>query len=562
MTTYGLGPTKLYARSERLLHGKGMESAIGRGEAEDWIGLDSEVKWVTYKALHPSGRSTSWTRVGFLAVPQQEIADWERAPSWQEDGTGAGAPSWSLPPTESEIALCLSHADPRLRAAALTLDARGALPDSVMPLVLIRSADTDERVRTLARAVLDHLLADADDTQLRRLAPLAALVGEARRYRDWARRNVLDRIGGLPDEALAHLLTSHRRESRRCALDAAGAYGNLAPARIWALAEQDPDEAVRGLAVATALRLALDSGQQTAVDDARSRFLAHLDDERAYGLRLRTFATAVASDFLRIDDLATLATTHRYRKIRWHACSAVLAHPRGDTVLDRLLTARDTRVRAAAVDRLRLAGRGDELPRYLTDLSGRVRAAACREVRAAGGDPHAHYLALCGDPATVVPTAVLGLAEQGRPEDTALLRPLLRHPHAGVRDRALSALRMLDALPDDALPPFADDPDPGVRGTALSALGRTPCLLRELRDSPREDVRAHVEILLEYNQTYRRGACRCCPPPPPPRRSRLTRILSGPRPEPWQPSMTRPASYDAARPGTGASLPAWARPPR
>ncbi|MGW0929864.1 hypothetical protein [Streptomyces sp. NPDC002644] len=387
MTTYGLGPTKLYARSERLLHGKGMESAIGRGEAEDWIGLDSEVKWVTYKALHPSRRSTSWTRVGFLAVPQQEIADWERAPSWQEDGNGAGAPSWSAPPTESEIALCLSHADPRLRAAALALDARGALPDSVLPLVLIRSADTDERVRTLARAVLDRLLADADDTQLRRLAPLAALAGEARRYGDWARRNVLDRIGGLPDEALAHLLTSHRRESRRCALDAAGAYGNLAPARIWALAEQDPDEAVRGLAVATALRLALDSGQQTAVDDARSRFLAHLDDERAYGLRLRTFATAVASDFLRIDDLATLATTHRYRKIRWHACSAVLAHPRGDTVLDRLLTARDTRVRAAAVDRLRLAGRGDELPRYLTDLSGRVRAAACREVRPRAATP-------------------------------------------------------------------------------------------------------------------------------------------------------------------------------
>jgi HEAT repeat protein len=138
-----------------------------------------------------------------------------------------------------------------------------------------------------------------------------------------------------------------------------------------------------------------------------------------------------------------------------------------------------------------------------------VRATACRELRAEGYDLRAHYQALCADPATVVPPAVLGLAEQGHPEDAALLHPLLRHPHATVRARALSALRMLDALPDDALPPFADDPDPGVRGTALSALRGTPSFLRDLLDSSREDVRTRAKILLERNRIDRQGACRC-----------------------------------------------------
>lgn len=544
MTTYGLGPTKLYAPSERLLHGKGVESAIEAGEAGDWIRLDGGVHWATRSNVFRGWKSTSWIRVGFRSVNAREIADWRQAPYWQEGLGGTGVPSWSLPPTESEIALCLCHGDPRVRAAALALDESAELPASVLPLVLIRSADTDERVRTLARAILDRVLGDADKALLRRLASLAALVGRRRRYGTWAREAVLGRLGALPDEALTHLLTNDR-ESRLAGLEAATVYGASAMEQAWVLGEQDRDQGVRAQGVRTAIRLALASGQQAVLDDARARFLAHLDNDRAYGLRLNTFATAVETGFLDIDDLASLAATHRYRKIRRHACAAVLAHPEADVVLDRLLSARDTFVRSAAVGRLRHVGRGDELPRYLTDLSGDVRATACRELRADGYDLRAHYQALCADPATVVPTAVLGLAEQGHPEDAALLHPLLRHPHAGVRARALSALRMLDALPDDALPPFADDPDPGVRGTALSALRGTPCLLRDLLDSSREDVRARVEVLLELNRIHRQGTCHCCPSPASaPRRSRSAKLLPEPRPEPWQPTMTRPASGD------------------
>ncbi|MFZ4184415.1 HEAT repeat domain-containing protein [Streptomyces pseudogriseolus] len=532
MTTYDLGPTQFYAPSERLLHGRGVESAIRAGEAEDWIRLDRGVHRATCSNVFRGWKSTSWIRVGFRSVNTREIADWRRAPYWQEGLGGTGAPSWSLPPTESQIALCLCHGDPRVRAAALALDEPAQLPASVLPLVLIRSADTDERVRTLARAVLDRVLGDSDEALPRRLASLAVLVGMRRRYGAWAREAVLGRLGALPDETLTYLLTNGR-ESRLAGLKAAATYGVPVMEQAWALAEQDRDEGVRALGVRTAIRLALASGQQAVLDDAKARFFAHLDNDRAYGLRLNTFATVVETGFLPVDDLATLAATHRYRKIRRHACAAILAHPEGDVVLDRLLSARDTFVRSAAVGRLRHAGRGHELPQYLTDLSGGVRATACRELRTEGYDLRAHYQALCADPATVVPAAVLGLAEQGHPEDAALLHPLLRHPHAGVRTRALSALRMLGALPDDALPPFADDPDPGVRGTALSALRGIPCLLRDLLGSSREDVRARVEVLLEHNRIYRQGACRCRPSPPPAaRRSRWAKLLAEPRPDP------------------------------
>ncbi|MEY7974922.1 hypothetical protein AB8O53_00990 [Streptomyces pilosus] len=561
MTTYELGPTKLYAPAERLLHGKGVQSALGAGEAEDWIRLDRRVHRATSDKAFRGGRSTSWVRVGFRSVSAREIADWDLAPYWQEGPSGSGAPSWSLPPTESEIALGLCHGDPRVRAAALALEESAELPASVLPLVLIRSADTDERVRTLARTVLDRVLGDCDTPLPRQLASLAVLVGMRRRYGAWARGAVPGRPGALSDEALTHLLTS-ARESRLAGLTAATMYGLPAMEQAWALAEKDRDEGVRALGVRTAIRLALASGERAVLDDARARFSAHLDRECAYGVRLSTFATAVETGFLTADDLATLAATHRYRKIRRHACAAVLAHPEGDAVLDRLLCARDTFVRSAAVGRLRHAGRGDELPRHLTDLSGRVRVTACRELLTEGYDLRAHYQTLCADPATVVPTAVLGLAEQGYPADAALLHPLLRHPHAGVRARALSALRMLDALPDDALPPFADDPDPGVRGTALSALRGTPCLLRGLLDSSREDVRAPVEVLLERDRVHRQGACRRCPSPsPPPRRPRAAKLPAESRPGPGRPSLTRPASYGAG-PGAGDSLPPWLRPPR
>ncbi|MCL7424861.1 hypothetical protein [Streptomyces sp. YS415] len=490
MTTYGLLPTRLHTPGARLLHGKSVESAVGAGQAGDWTDLDSDV-WLRTAYVVRGWRHQGRIRVGFHWFDDREIADWSRAPYWHECGPGPGAPSWSLPPTESEVALCLAHADARVRTAALSRAESGALPASVLPLVLIRCADTDEGVRDLARAVFDRMLNGADESTLHRLAPLAALVGMRRRYGTWVREAVLGRLGGLPDEAMGKLLSAGDRESRIAGLYAGAAYGRLSTAHAWALADGDPDGGVRVHAVRTAIGVAHAAGQQT-VDDTRGRVLARLHTDPSYEVRRRTFAAAVEADLLRAQDLADLAVGHRDRHIRWRSCAAALAGPDGDTVLDRLLHSREMRVRSAAIDRLRDA----ELVPHLTDPSAAIRAAVCRRLRAEGDDPRARYRALCVDSTAVEPAAVSGLGEQGTPDDAALLHPLTRHPQAAVRARALSALRVLGALPDEALPLFADDPNPGVRATAITALRKSPQLLGPLTHHRHADVRARAMPLL------------------------------------------------------------------
>ncbi|MFI9150472.1 hypothetical protein [Streptomyces sp. NPDC053367] len=447
MTAHRLGPTRFLTRGERLLHGKGVASATGTGQAEEWVDLDRQI-WSGTATSVKGRRISCRIRIGFHWFDKREYADWGRAPYRQQCGT----PSWSAPPTESEIALCLAHADARVRAAALAHVQSAVAPASVLPLVLIRCADADERVRDLAREILGRALADADEAVLRRLSPLAALVGMRRRYGAWVREAVLGRLGGPDEEAVAQLLSGSAPETRIAGLLAGAAYGRLGQAEIWAVAGSDPACGVRRHAACTGIRVTLASGQRAHLDDVRARVVACLEAEPSSDVRRAVLAAAVAAGCLRAPDWVSLARGHRDRGIRRYSCAAALAGPEGDTVLDSLLSAQDAAVRSAAVGRLRGAGRGAELVRHLPDRSVAVRAAACRELRAMGDDPRAHYRALCADPATVTPAALIGLAEQRCREDGALLRSHTRHPHAQVRARAVSALRMLGALPDDVQP--------------------------------------------------------------------------------------------------------------
>lgn len=99
-----------------------------------------------------------------------------------------------------------------------------------------------------------------------------------------------------------------------------------------------------------------------------------------------------------------------------------------------------------------------------------MRACARWAVRQDGGDPHARYLRLCADAATVAPYAVAGLAECGEHADAGLLRPLLGHPAAAVRAQAVAGLRRLEAVPvADALR-LVDDPSASVTREAARAL--------------------------------------------------------------------------------------------
>ncbi|MFC5799326.1 hypothetical protein [Streptomyces formicae] len=144
-----------------------------------------------------------------------------------------------------------------------------------------------------------------------------------------------------------------------------------------------------------------------------------------------------------------------------------------EDVLPPLLSARNPRTRSAGVTALRRAGRSKQAEPFLSDRSALVRACARYVVRQQGGDPTAWYRERCTAPddPELPPGAVIGLAECGNRADARLLRPLLVHPTAGVRARAVAGLRALDCADVKQLRPLVDDPAAGVvRETAAALL--------------------------------------------------------------------------------------------
>ncbi|MEW2513781.1 hypothetical protein [Streptomyces sp. NPDC046870] len=141
-------------------------------------------------------------------------------------------------------------------------------------------------------------------------------------------------------------------------------------------------------------------------------------------------------------------------------------------VLPLLLSARNPRIRSAGVTALRRAGRSEQAEPFLSDRSALVRACARYVIRQQGCDPAAWYRERCTAPddPELPPGAVIGLAECGNREDAELLRPLLVHPAAGVRARAVAGLRALDCADAKQLRPLLDDPAPGVVRETVTAL--------------------------------------------------------------------------------------------
>ncbi|ULR50136.1 hypothetical protein [Streptomyces deccanensis] len=154
------------------------------------------------------------------------------------------------------------------------------------------------------------------------------------------------------------------------------------------------------------------------------------------------------------------------------AALAAVAEESYDDVLGPLLGARNPRARSTGVTALRRAGRPEGAVAFLGDRSALVRACARYVVRRYGTDPAPLYRAWCAaadDPA-LRPGNVIGLAECGERADAGLLWPLLAHPAAGVRARAVAALRLLDVSDVRLLRPLLDDPEPGVVREATAAL--------------------------------------------------------------------------------------------
>lgn len=141
-------------------------------------------------------------------------------------------------------------------------------------------------------------------------------------------------------------------------------------------------------------------------------------------------------------------------------------------VVSPLLGARNPRVRSAGVTALRRVGRPESARGFLTDRSALVRACARYVLKQSGTDPLPLYREWCAEPddAALPPGAAVGLAECGTRADAELLLPLLSHPVATVRARAVAGLRILDVADTERLRSLLDDPAPAVAREACAAL--------------------------------------------------------------------------------------------
>ncbi|GGZ50696.1 hypothetical protein GCM10010387_51230 [Streptomyces inusitatus] len=196
-------------------------------------------------------------------------------------------------------------------------------------------------------------------------------------------------------------------------------------------------------------------------------------------VRRFAYRSAVERRLLGPVELAGAAARDEDTVVQDLCATAALAAP-GDAyeyeyeeVLAPLLTARNPRVRSAGVTALRRAGRPERAESFLDDRSALVRACARYVVRQGGGDPAVWYRERCTDPdgPGLSPGAVIGLAECGDRAEAGPLWPLLTHPVAGVRARAVGGLRALGLVDRERLWPLLGDPAPGVvRETALALL--------------------------------------------------------------------------------------------
>ncbi|MFG3127146.1 hypothetical protein ACGFZU_05510 [Streptomyces tendae] len=194
-------------------------------------------------------------------------------------------------------------------------------------------------------------------------------------------------------------------------------------------------------------------------------------------VRRFAYRLAIESRLLRPAELARAAARDQDTVVQDLCATAALTPPRDEEsyegVLPPLLSARNPRVRSAGVTALRRAGRPEQAESFLSDRSALVRACARYVVRQQGGDPAAWYREWCTAPddPELPPGAVIGLAECGNRTDAGLLRPLLAHPVAGVRARAVAGLRALDCADAERMRPLLDDPAAEVvRETATALL--------------------------------------------------------------------------------------------
>ncbi|MFG2130515.1 hypothetical protein ACGFNV_22235 [Streptomyces sp. NPDC048751] len=421
------------AAAVRLAEGAPLGAAIDTADPAAWTALDAGVRriaWYTDEDHQPNWARTEGGRSLTAALRRPERL------------------------TEARLAIALCHRDGRIRRGALGQVTRYP---ALLPLVVIRCADWAPQVRERARERLAEVL---DGGSAIRLAPLILRLGRRGRG-DFATRLTAEVLRREPAERLTPLLTHPDRDVRRFVYGLAVEDGTLSPAELADAAARDHDTVVQRLCAEAALA-AVPRGPCTM--PVRSGRVVWC--RASQGAGAPTWRSHVGVSATRRGAVPGRATR-----------AGIVQGPLReggpyDDVLLPLLGARNPQVRSAGVTALRRAGHPERAEPFLADRSGLVRACARYVVRQGGGDPLSWYRRRCADPGDpgLPPGAVVGLAECGGRADAELLWPLLGHPAAGVRARAVAGLRTLDVTDVARLRSLLDDPAPGVVREATAAL--------------------------------------------------------------------------------------------
>ncbi|MEV2245881.1 hypothetical protein [Streptomyces sp. NPDC049970] len=187
-----LSPALLLPPQDRLLLGKPLATALDTADPEAWTALDRRTRSAT--ALRPgAGPLEELVREG--RRDGSGSVDWAAAPRWDEEAEDV---TWSrFPPSEPETAVVLCHHRWQAREAALAFTPGRPV---LLPLVLVRCADSRPEVRERARRMLATAL-DGPGAPARGLLPTALRLS-LRPHGTWALERVLG-AADLPPAALA-----------------------------------------------------------------------------------------------------------------------------------------------------------------------------------------------------------------------------------------------------------------------------------------------------------------------------------------------------------------------
>ncbi|MFD9128924.1 hypothetical protein [Kitasatospora sp. NPDC059571] len=325
-------------------------------------------------------------------------------------------------PAPESVALASAHPDGRVRARAVRVILDHPAPRPLLPWLVLRTADWAVPVREAACAALAVLL-HRDPAQYLPAAAPAVLAFGARSRSGFARAQLAAAVGAHPGSADL-LLASPHPAVRAFAFRAGAARRPLRD--LAELAATAPDAAVRGAAAEAAAR--------EAVWTARPEPLRRLADSPHAEVR----ATVLAG-LVRLGDLRAVAD-------RLDDPAPLVRPP----------------APAAGGGRARA-------PRPAT--TARPPAGGGAAGRGWWGPPPPGR---GGPPAPVGGGPIAAIAETGRAADAALLHPVLAHPSAVVRVRAVRGLRQLGAVPVDLLLPLLHDPSAKVVRETATALRTVP----------------------------------------------------------------------------------------